>query len=287
MTETVTTMVLSAGSDTPKFFDGDTSAQELAFAVAALQAMPSSSVALEPTLVPTAKMLPSTIAPILTKSFTSDKGNVLPQKEESLGTEQSPGSGTTELVGVGSVSITTTNKTTTCEAPVLLSTKVECDAEDASTRLQRSRERNREHARRTRLRKKAQLQALQGKYKGMLAEKQTLEQKLQDRSIASILLGLSTTSTSNDDEDASHPPAEDVVSSLLREDTHSSEVVTCTRRKRGSPEISAPVTPLTVSIDGVPTAISCKSHINWKSGTYSDEQGLHKQMTAEELETLR
>ena len=49
-------------------------------------------------------------------------------------------------------------------------TDVHDDEEDAGERLARSRERNREHARRTRLRKKAQLQVLQGRVKELQEE---------------------------------------------------------------------------------------------------------------------
>ena len=41
------------------------------------------------------------------------------------------------------------------------------EEEDAEERLARSRDRNREHARRTRLRKKAQLQSLQNRVEGL------------------------------------------------------------------------------------------------------------------------
>ena len=63
---------------------------------------------------------------------------------------------------------------------------------DAVKRLSRSRERNREHARRTRLRKKVQLDALQQKVKMLEAEARILCQTIEECSIASILVGLST-----------------------------------------------------------------------------------------------
>ena len=65
------------------------------------------------------------------------------------------------------------------------------DSENAGERLARSRERNREHARRTRLRKKAQLQALQSRVKELQEESRLLKQTVEECSIASILLGLS------------------------------------------------------------------------------------------------
>lgn len=291
----------ASASDTygSKFFD-TSSAQALAFAVAALQAMPLSS-SVEPTLGPNSTtMVPSTTrVPLSVEAkaiMTSDSSDVSKpwneEEEESLVTEQSAGSGTREDAIAISGAPVTVNMSTSDFASAnnnnASSVKEEesGDMDDASTRLQRSRERNREHARRTRLRKKAQLQALQGKYKGMLAEKQALEQKLQDRSIASILLGLSTTSSNTNDEDVPPSLEADMDLSLLQRQ-NDPETTSTTRRKRGSPEISAPVASLTVSIDGVPTALSFKSHINWKLGTYCDEQGRQKQLTLEQLETLR
>ena len=71
------------------------------------------------------------------------------------------------------------------------STKRRLDEMTQDERLQRSRERNREHARRTRQRKKAQLQTLQGRVQELQDEGARLEQALQDCSTANILLGLS------------------------------------------------------------------------------------------------
>ena len=53
-------------------------------------------------------------------------------------------------------------------------------------RLQRSRERNREHARRTRQRKKAQLQTLQSRVQELQDEGARLEAALQDLSLIHI-----------------------------------------------------------------------------------------------------
>jgi len=57
-------------------------------------------------------------------------------------------------------------------------------------RLQRSRERNREHARRTRQRKKAQLATLQGRVTQLQEEGGRLARALDDCSAANLLLGL-------------------------------------------------------------------------------------------------
>ena len=150
-------------------------------------------------------------------------------------------------------------------------------AEDDSERIQRGRERNREHARRTRLRKKAQLQELQGKYREMMAERTQLQQQLQERRIASILLGLSTSAPLTNDD-------------AMEEDSlfvsPSTATIPTSRRKRGFPELAPSNSSSgTIHIHGL--AIPSKSHINWKTGIYSDELGRPKQMTPQQLEDLR
>lgn len=286
--------MVPTSSDTAKFLDGDTfkNSQALAFAVAALQAMPSSSETAEISRVFSSNkaVSPMTMVPLVTKpheTTSEDNAVFLLNAEESLATEQRAGSGTQEGdEEIALESSTKTKPTPAVEAATVFSAAiVEVETEhDAGDRLQRSRERNREHARRTRLRKKAQMQALQIKYKGLLAEKQLLEQKIQDRSIASILLGLSSQTSSHDDETA----ASFVEEEMSLWEANRWTAVEIIRRKRGSPELpDTPVAPVTVLVNGVPTPISCKTHINWKSGTCSDEQGHQKKLTLEQLETLR
>ena len=178
----------------------------------------------------------------------------------------------------------------------------EDDEDEDDERIVKGRERNREHARKTRLRKKAQLQELEQKYRSMLAERQTLNQQLQDRNIASILLGLSssvppattciTSSFVLEDSTESiaksnHVHVKDIIDH--RVDMDSTDIQLSTRRKRGFPEVQLPTntTPLTININGIPTAISSKSHINWKTGMYCDEKGRQSQMTPQQLEDLR
>lgn len=78
----------------------------------------------------------------------------------------------------------------------------------AEERLQRSRERNQIHARKTRQRKKAQLQLLMNRSADLQAEQQRLRQAITDRRTASILLGMSGSEDVNlddqEDETASH-----------------------------------------------------------------------------------
>jgi hypothetical protein len=156
--------------------------------------------------------------------------------------------------------------------------------DDSDKRLERSRERNREHARRTRLRKKASLEALQSKVKGLEAERQVLKQNIEECGIASILLGLSAgdhdaTSSVDLDSASTHDEASHMVALLSNG-----------KRKRFLSEsmTERPAHPLTLDIDGKTTTIGgAKSHINWKTGFYRDELGVQKRLTTDQLETLR
>lgn len=157
--------------------------------------------------------------------------------------------------------------------------------EDAERRVARSRERNREHARRTRLRKKAQLEALQSKVKGLQAESKVLKQSLEECSIASILVGLSS---------GTH---DETIQALLKKASTTEESgkdvlkVVGGKRKRfvsiGDSEERVPQ-PLKIVIDGKKTTIGgSRTHINWKTGVYSDESGTQRQLTQGQLESLR
>jgi hypothetical protein len=49
-----------------------------------------------------------------------------------------------------------------------------------------------------------------------------------------------------------------------------------------------PSQPLKIKINGKPTLIGGgRTHINWKSGVYVDENGTHRQLTHDQLEALR
>jgi hypothetical protein len=158
------------------------------------------------------------------------------------------------------------------------------DDGDASKRLARSRERNREHARRTRLRKKAQLEALQSKVEVLEVERDALKQKVEECSIASILLGLS----SKEQDINSHSLFD---KAILDSDTKSTELIKMSgKRKRFLSDASDSKIhqPMKISIDGQLTLIGGgKSHVNWKTGVYSDEQGNQRHLTPEQLEGLR
>lgn len=163
---------------------------------------------------------------------------------------------------------------------------------DAEKKLARSRERNREHARKTRMRKKAQLEALQSKVKGLEAERQVLKQKVEECGVASILLGLSAGANDigllgdrkeNEESEVSRAASPDVVA-----------ILSGTKRKRfiseaiGEQSEIPQQQSLTINIDGQITEIgSGKSHINWKTGVYKDQGGVQKQLTPEQLADLR
>ena len=171
--------------------------------------------------------------------------------------------------------------------------------EDAAKRLARSRERNREHARRTRLRKKAQLESLQQKVRGLETERKSLKQKIEECSIASILITLAEPS----EVDQAQQQALDDTIRKQQENTHNAKItlLTAGKRKRfasidstASEDSSAGATSsrtttqtLKLKIDGQIKMIGPKSHINWKSGLYSDEHGVQRQLTSEQLEGLR
>ncbi len=158
------------------------------------------------------------------------------------------------------------------------------EEDNAEERLARSRDRNREHARRTRLRKKAQLQALQARVKELQDESRMLRQTVEECSIASILLGLSsgTNQRQNDDfadlQDACHAETERTFFTMTG------------KRKRFVSDAGDGPPPMKLKIKGQTTLVGGsggKSHINWKTGVYLDEKGEQKQLTSAELESLR
>lgn len=156
--------------------------------------------------------------------------------------------------------------------------------DDSAKRLARSRERNREHARRTRLRKKAQLEALQVKVKTLEAERQTLRQQIEECSVASILLGLS--SGEQDDQ------TQDLLEKTAKPDAKANRVAMLAgdKRKRFISDAlgEKQSRPLKLNIDDQTTlVVGGKSHINWKTGVYIDETGAPMQLTPDQLENLR
>lgn len=166
--------------------------------------------------------------------------------------------------------------------------------EDAAKRLARSRERNREHARRTRLRKKAQLEHLQQKVRGLETEKKGLKQKIEECSIASILINLAE--PSEQEQQQQQQTASLLDDTMKKQENNDSDakisLLTAGKRKRfasidNTSEKNPPTQALKLKIDGQTKIIGPKSHINWKSGVYSDDHGVQRQLTSEQLEGLR
>lgn len=158
------------------------------------------------------------------------------------------------------------------------------DDENVEERLARSRDRNREHARRTRLRKKAQLQGLQNRVKELQDESRMLRQTVEECSIASILLGLS--SGDNQEKDDAFSEIQDASNA----ETERTFFTMTGKRKRFVSDAGDGPPPMKLKIKGQTTFVGGaggKSHINWKTGVYLDENGEQKQLTSEELESLR
>jgi len=165
----------------------------------------------------------------------------------------------------------------------------------------RSRERNREHARRTRMRKKAQLQALQGKASELEQEAILLEQALLECQIAQVLalMGrgaggcesavlnmtawkprqLSPVSSTEDDGEGTGPAR--FITSPDSTDCSDDENVVLAPHSGSSPRICA-----TPPGEGTPS-LKSQSHVNWKEGFLVESDGTKRSLTREELDALR
>ena len=159
----------------------------------------------------------------------------------------------------------------------------EDESQDTEKRVCKSRARNREHARRTRIRKKAQLEKLQDKVKGLQEERQVLKQSIEEYSIASILTGLGRSGA-----------PDNTVQTLLQEASHAEETENILPLGKRNRFVSVDMTekqpprPLQIKIGGQTAFIGGgRTHINWKTGIYSDDHGAQKQLSNKQLETLR
>ena len=155
---------------------------------------------------------------------------------------------------------------------------------EAEQKLAKNRERNREHARCTRVRKKAQLQGLIDKLEQLQAESQGLKQTLSECNTASILLGLSSGDSSNNN-------AFDIDMSTLKAGEKSTHLCLTGKRKRFVSDASdyGPQ-PMELIIRGKATIIGgtdSKAHINWKTGVFVDEDGSQEQLSSREVDALR
>jgi hypothetical protein len=220
-----------------------------------------------------------------------------------------------------------TSSSTTRAAAGAAGTSSKNREQDAASRLARSRDRNREHARRTRIRKKAQLAALQIKVAHLEAERVTLRQGIEECSIAGILLGLhdqTTTaggagsSSSGKEDDCDHAEVSETQTLLEHvnstkdasaNSTSSTKVALLANGKRkqflehdhqdddeddaaaaaaATAAHKQPTHALKMVIDGKTALVGGgRSHINWKTGIYNDHAGLQKQFTPVQLENLR
>ena len=162
-------------------------------------------------------------------------------------------------------------------------------------RLRRSRERNREHARRTRQRKKAQLQTLQSRVAELQEEGRRLEEAFKDCSTANILLGLNNPAMARtvsdlfkSREDASLREAmSDNVSEGDHEGSPRVRPVSPTSSKSSldDPDLERSASALTqISADDEPVA---KPTIHWKSGYALDSRGARKDLSPAELDKMR
>ena len=150
-----------------------------------------------------------------------------------------------------------------------------------------ARERNKEHARKTRLRKKEQLQALKSRVSELEEEGRRLKQQIEDCSVASILVGLSHGSSTGQEDNMSGAASSSQTKNY-------GETLSGGKRKRflslDGEEPSPP--PMELNIKGHITLVGGpagdgKTQINWKTGVYYDDQGQRHQLTKKELEELR
>eukprot|EP00584_Thalassiosira_punctigera_P021229 CAMPEP_0172553004 /NCGR_PEP_ID=MMETSP1067-20121228/47784_1 /TAXON_ID=265564 ORGANISM="Thalassiosira punctigera, Strain Tpunct2005C2" /NCGR_SAMPLE_ID=MMETSP1067 /ASSEMBLY_ACC=CAM_ASM_000444 /LENGTH=264 /DNA_ID=CAMNT_0013341095 /DNA_START=230 /DNA_END=1024 /DNA_ORIENTATION=- len=161
--------------------------------------------------------------------------------------------------------------------------------EDEDDRRHRNRERNKEHARKTRVRKKEQLQALKARVNELEEEGRRLKQSIQECSVASILLGLSSGTTGGTDEQGDKN-----VSSVDSSQSNFAACLAGGKRKRfmslDGEDPKPP--PMELNIKGQITLVGGpgnegKAQVNWKTGVYLDDKGMRQQLTKSELEALR
>jgi hypothetical protein len=162
-------------------------------------------------------------------------------------------------------------------------------SDDGERRLL-ARERNKEHARKTRLRKKEQLQSLKSRVSELEEEGRRLKQQIEACSVASILVGLSHGSSTGQEDDISGAAS----SSSSSQTKNYGETLSGGKRKRflslDGEEPSPP--PMELNVKGHITLVGGpagegKTQINWKTGVYYDDQGKRLQLTKKELEELR
>lgn len=146
-------------------------------------------------------------------------------------------------------------------------------------------------ARKTRVRKKEHLQSLKNRVCELENEGRQLRQSIQECSIASILLGLSGSSSS-----AVTPSIDSSSSSAASRTTNFGACLAGGKRKRFESidgEDGDAVPPMELNIKGTICLVGGnsdgggKSQINWKTGVYIDVKGRPQQLSKSELEELR
>mmetsp|Transcript_22854 Transcript_22854/g.47697 ORF Transcript_22854/g.47697 Transcript_22854/m.47697 type:complete len:273 (-) Transcript_22854:355-1173(-) len=161
--------------------------------------------------------------------------------------------------------------------------------EDEDERRHRNRERNKEHARKTRVRKKEQLQALKARVNDLEEEGRCLKQSIQECSVASILLGLSSGTAGSTDEQG-----DEKTSGAASSPSNFGACLAGGKRKRflslDGEDPTPP--PMELNIKGQITLVGGpgnegKTQVNWKTGVYVDNKGKRQQLTKSELEALR
>lgn len=164
-------------------------------------------------------------------------------------------------------------------------------------RLERIRHRNRTHARRTRLRKKAQLNALQTKIKTLKEENIALKQTVEECGIASILIGLSNAVCGK--ESQKNYVDSRMLKNICQESKQtrerftklSSQLGLVTKKKKSSyDDEEYNITPVKLDVKGQTALVGSgkgKSFVNWKTGFYIDKNGDWQQLNAAELDNLR
>lgn len=144
-------------------------------------------------------------------------------------------------------------------------------------KLIKNRERNREHARRTRQRKKAYLENLQQKLLTLQAEHNLLQQSISECEIASILLGLSSPQVTALQQSSTAPLISDSFS--LDNDVVSSCIEPRRKRQRF------------VSVDGAEYSSNSRpkkdQKIDWKAGILTEADGRSRSLSTDELDDLR
>ena len=162
--------------------------------------------------------------------------------------------------------------------------------EEEDERRCQNRERNKEHARKTRARKKEQLQILRGRMNQLEEESRLLKQSVQECGVASILLGLSGIggSSCSGEKDEILPNS----ASASVEATNQSRLSGGKRTSFLSLDQEDPTPQMKLNIKGQITLVGGtgsegKTQINWKTGVYMDEQNMPQQLTKTELDTLR